>query len=137
MQTNFVSTFIVFSILGALDAGYLFFKHRSARPLICPVNHDCAVVTESRWSKTFGVRNDALGVFYYLGMLALVLGAIFMPSLGKGILWIIKVGSVIGLLFSLFLTYVQIVKIRDYCFYCVISAILTLLLFINSFALAF
>ncbi|HEY4510489.1 MAG TPA: vitamin K epoxide reductase family protein, partial [Candidatus Paceibacterota bacterium] len=114
MQTNFVSTFIVFSILGALDAGYLFFKHRSSRPLICPVNHDCAVVTESRWSKTFGVRNDALGVFYYLGMLALVLGAIFMPSLGKGILWIIKVGSVIGLLFSLFLTYVQIVKIRDY-----------------------
>lgn len=128
-----IASFITLTIAGIVDAGYLVWKHykHNAAPLVCPLDHDCSKVTESRWSTIFWVRNEVLGLLFYVSMLVAGLIIFFMPEFDLfKLLVIIAVGG--GLLFSLFLILVQLYKIKDYCFYCMISAFITLLLFVNS-----
>jgi uncharacterized membrane protein len=133
----FVTTFIVLSVLGLIDASYLFTKHREHKPLVCPLNHDCGAVTESKWATMFGVRNETLGVLYYLGLFFGILAIILAPNFTAqwNIALLLQLGTGAGLLFSLFLVYLQKYVLKNYCFYCLISAGITLLLFLNSFAL--
>ena len=140
MSTVFTASFITLAIAGIADAGYLVWKHYShkASPLVCPLDHDCSKVTESKWSTIFGVRNEVLGLLFYVFILIAGLLVFFMPwlvlvSLPLPLLIKLAVGA--GLVFSLFLIWVQIYKIKDYCFYCLLSALITLLLLVNSFFL--
>lgn len=137
MSSVFTASFITLAIAGIADAGYLVWKHyhNSSKPLVCPLDHDCSKVTESRWSSTFWVRNEVLGFLFYLSMLVAGLVMFFMPGLlllSLPLTLLMKLAAGAGLLFSLFLIWVQIYKIKDYCFYCMISALVTLLLFVNS-----
>lgn len=136
MPQTFVTTFIVLCFLGILDSGYLVWKHRrnSHTPLVCPLDHDCSKVTESKWSHIFGVRNEVLGLGFYVVLLAVTLFPLFKPapSFFPLLLLFLSAG---GTLFSLFLLYVQLKIIKDYCFYCIISALITVLLLLNSLAL--
>ena len=131
-----IASFITLALAGTLDAGYLTWKHyyHKSKPLVCPLDHDCSKVTESKWSTVFWVRNEVLGLLFYVAMLVAGLTSFFMPdfSLLK-LLIIIAVGG--SLLFSVFLLWVQFYKIKDYCFYCMLSALITLLLLVNSFFL--
>src|SRR3989338_6434177 len=97
-----IAFFITLTIAGILDAGYLVWKHYShnAAPLVCPLDHDCSTVTESRWSSILGVRNEALGLFFYVSMLVAGLLLFFMPEFSRLSLLIILATGV-SLLFSL------------------------------------
>ena len=132
---EFTVTFIALSIGGILNSGYLVYEHYKKRPLVCPLDHDCSVVTESKWSNVFGVRNEILGLLFYVGIFGAIVFSLFSPNLISTIHFLLIIGTGTGVLFSIFLTLVQIFAIKDYCFYCIISAILTFLLFINSFFL--
>ena len=131
---HFIASFIALSIGGIINSGYLVYKHQNGvkKPLVCPMDHDCSVVTESKWSKIFGVRNEILGflffIFVFLAMLSTFVFTEFTATIYL-LLFIFTGGAV---LFSGFLVLVQIYAIKDYCFYCIISAILTLLVFINT-----
>ncbi|MBI3051714.1 vitamin K epoxide reductase family protein [Candidatus Woesearchaeota archaeon] len=135
---QFIALFIVLSILGMANTGYLFWKHRRKGPLICPLYHDCSVVTESKWSHIFYFRNETLGLLFYAFMLVGILASIFLPSplfSARYTYRVLLLASGAGVLFSIFLVYVQVKIIRNYCFYCMVSALLTLLLFLNSILL--
>ena len=137
MSTVFTASFITLAIIGIADAGYLVWKHYShkAGPLVCPLDHDCSKVTESKWSTIFWVRNEILGLLFYVSMLVAGLIIFFKPEFSLfsfPLLLLIKIAAGIGLMFSLFLLLVQIYKIKDYCFYCMLSALITLLLFVNG-----
>ncbi|MEK7516006.1 MAG: vitamin K epoxide reductase family protein [Patescibacteria group bacterium] len=131
----FVVTFIVLSLGGIIDSGYLFYKHRKKKPLVCPMNHDCSVVTESRWAHIFGIRNEVLGFLFYVGTFVGIFLTISVPSVAPLIYKFLFAATGIGLLLSFFLVIIQKYVIRNYCFYCLISAVLTALLFLNSIAL--
>ena len=138
MSTVFTASFITLAIAGIADAGYLVWKHyrHNAGPLVCPLDHDCSKVTESRWSTIFWVRNEVLGLLFYISILVAGVAVFFMPNLvllSLPLSLLIKVAAGAGLLFSLFLLWVQLYKIKDYCFYCMLSALINLLLFMNSF----
>lgn len=140
MSSVFTASFITLAIVGIADAGYLVWKHyrHKASPLVCPLDHDCSKVTESRWSHIFGVRNEVLGLLFYISMLAAGLLTFLKPEfspLSFPLLLLMKIAAGGGLVFSLFLIWVQIYKIKDYCFYCILSALITLLLLVNSFFL--
>ncbi|MEK6939731.1 MAG: vitamin K epoxide reductase family protein [Nanoarchaeota archaeon] len=140
MSSVFTASFITLAIAGIADAGYLVWKHyhNSSKPLVCPLDHDCSKVTESKWSTIFWVRNEVLGLLFYVSMLIAGLASFFMPGLilvSVPLILLIKLAAGAGLVFSLFLIWVQIYKIKDYCFYCMLSALITLLLLVNSFFL--
>lgn len=119
----FLATFIVLAVAGIVDTGYLVYKHRQKKPLVCPINHDCNVVTESRWGNFLGIRNETLGLIFYISLLSLA---------WRGNYSLLFLITGIGLLYSLFLVWLQVYVIKNYCFYCLISALISLLLFFNS-----
>ncbi len=136
----FTASFITLAIMGIADASYLVWKHYShkASPLVCPLDHDCSKVTESKWSSIFLVRNELLGLLFYASMLVAGLMIFLRPTFflfSFPLLLLIKIAAGGSFLFSLFLILVQIYKIKDYCFYCMLSALITLLLFVNVFFL--
>ena len=127
-----ITSLIVLALLGIIDSAYLAWTHFKKKPLSCPIN-GCEAVVESKWSKIFFVRNEVLGIVFYL---AILVGAILLFQ-GLGIIGTLKIKiilvimSAIGLLFSAFLVYVQAKIIKSYCFYCLISSLITLLIFLN------
>ncbi|MEK7554476.1 MAG: vitamin K epoxide reductase family protein [Patescibacteria group bacterium] len=131
----FTATFIVLSALGIANAAYLAFKHREGKPLVCPLDHDCNAVVESRWNKILGIRNEYLGVLFYAGLFIAALVTIFVPETSSTINRSFIYATGTGALYSAFLTLIQMIAIKDYCFYCLLSALTALLLFINSFFL--
>lgn len=132
-----LASFITLGIGGIITTGYLLWQHYNQQnaPLICPLNHDCSKVTESSWSRILYVRNDVAGMIFYVLVLGAAMIQLVSPTFFPQLSLIIILGTGAGLLFSLFLLYVQLKIIKDYCFYCLISALLTALLFINSFFL--
>ena len=133
---TFETIFFVLSILGIADAGYLTYKHTRKQPLICPIGDDCSVVTESRWSHLFGVRTEVLGLIYYVILLGAILVLVGVPSyraaFGTAAVWMTGCGA----LFSAFLVSLQAFVIKKYCFYCLLSAAISLLLFFTSIRIA-
>jgi uncharacterized membrane protein len=132
---QFFSTFIVLAITGALDAGYLIYKRAKKHPLVCPIGNDCGAVVGSKWGKIFGIHNDTIGFVFYLGMLGAVFAALNSPERATRIFLFMLIASGGALLFSAFLTAVQMFALKNYCFYCLISALINLLLFINTVVL--
>lgn len=130
----FLASFLALSVGGIITSGYLVWKHyqKQKQPLVCPMNHDCSVVTESKWSHLFYVRNEVLGLLFYVSMLGVGLGMAFLNEYVGLLGLIIKISTAFGVLFSLFLIFIQIKVIKDYCFYCLISTVITILLFING-----
>ena len=149
VASPFIATFIVLCFLGILDSGYLVWKHRknSHTPLVCPLDHDCSKVTESKWSRILGIRNELLGMIFYFTVGMLLLFRVFEVSSVTPFLYgvidfllyqfapLLILLTAGGTLFSLFLLYIQVRIIKDYCFYCLISALINVLLFLNSLAL--
>jgi len=126
---------MVLSLLGLANSSYLVWKHYRKKPMVCPLNHDCSVVTESKWSHIFFIRNEVLGVLFFAAMLGSILFTFFVPVFTQTILLLILLATIWSLLFSTFLILIQIFTIKDYCFYCIVSAIITLFLFLNSLLL--
>lgn len=132
---TFETVFFVLSILGIADAGYLTYKHTRKQPLVCPIGDSCSLVTESRWSHLFGVRTEVLGLLYYLSLLFGILGILLIPAVREQLLGLLLWVTGFGVLFSIFLVSLQAFVIKNYCFYCMISALLSLLLFFDSVVL--
>ncbi len=133
-SAQYMASFLVLCLAGAFNAGYLVWAHRQKKPLVCPLDHDCSTVTESKWSQFFFIRNDTLGLFFFLSMLLGSFVAFFNPAWASFLSWGIFLTSGFGFLFSLFLIFIQLYVLKDYCFYCGVSAFITLLLFLNSIA---
>ncbi|HEX7546714.1 MAG TPA: vitamin K epoxide reductase family protein, partial [Gemmatimonadaceae bacterium] len=93
----------------------------------------CEVVQASRWSRLWGQPVALWGAGFYLAMFALSLAG----SVGRlGGSRLVGTGLALmsgwGVLFSGWLTYVELAKLHAICRYCVISAGLVVLLFVLS-----
>lgn len=135
LYSPYVTSFLVLAVAGLVNALYLLYKHYQKKPLLCPLDHKCEVVTESRWSHIFGVRNEAIGVIFFSLLILSVLSVIFFAAYVSLLIFFIQVSCALSLFFSLFLVFVQFRIIKDYCFYCLLSTLIVLLLFINSWGL--
>jgi|SRR3989344_2218292 len=130
-----IVTLVVLGILGLIDTGYLIWKQKKKQPLVCPIGENCNVVLESRWNKIFFVKNEVLGFLFYvfiigIGIFLSING--FGGLLNKTFLIIITGASV---LFSVILVFIQTKVIKNFCFYCLISALITFLIFVNILVL--
>ena len=127
--SHLVASLIALAFVGFIDAIYLYWHHARKKPLVCPLNHDCNAVTESKYGKILGVKTEVFGAIYYLiiivGSLWFFNSSIRNIAIGMGLLSFLALGS------SIYLVYVQKYILKNYCFYCLISALVNLLLFLN------
>ncbi len=106
-----VSTYLVYV---ALDA--------SAEPY-CSGIGDCHAVQSSQYAKIGGMPVAAFGLLMYLGLLALLVASNVGPLRGMPLLRVwLTVLAVSGVLYSGYLTYLELEVIHAICVYCVISA---------------
>ncbi|MBI4771052.1 MAG: vitamin K epoxide reductase family protein [Chloroflexi bacterium] len=110
---------------GALDALYLtYVKVSHSRAAFCTTGGGCDVVNNSPYSQIFGVPVALLGFGVYALMLALLLledRAELLTEYGPLALFGL---SLTGVLYSGWLTYVELQIIHAICPYCVVSALL-------------
>ena len=101
--------------------------------MVCPLKSDCNAVIYSEYSKFLGIPLEMLGMAYY-GLIALGYGVFtFLPHLHTpSSAFAIFSLTVVALLFSIYLTFIQAVNIKQWCVWCLTSAGLCLMIFASS-----
>ena len=98
-------------------------------PIVCGVG-DCGTVQSSVYAKVGPIPVSAIGVAGYLILLCLAyLGVQPIHRESPVIGAFLFSGSLVGVTFSAYLTYLEAFVIEAWCQYCVISAIVMLLIF--------
>jgi uncharacterized membrane protein len=119
------------ALCGLFVATYLaLYKMGIIGTLVCNVG-SCEQVQSSRWATFLGQPVALWGVGFYVLVLALSFAAVqerWLESRGLMLALVLLTGW--GLLFSAWLTYLELFVIRAICQWCVVSAILAAVLFI-------
>lgn len=120
---------VVLSGLGILVAGYLSLKRFTGGSLVCSRWAQCDTVNNSLYAKLYGVPVSFIGLAGYLLLLGLALAAIRTTGTARrGLLGLGFVLALGGVLFSAWLTYIELYVIEAICSWCVASAVLITLL---------
>jgi uncharacterized membrane protein len=121
---------ISYAFGGFLIAYYIHNKKKTGAPLVCPLRAKCHVVIHSEYSKFLNIPIEWMGMGYYL-MLALAYLLLFLfPSLGHPTVFFALVFmTTCAFTFSLYLTCVQIFAIKQFCSWCLLSALLCFMIF--------
>src|SRR3989338_8821739 len=115
------------ALVGFTDSAYLLAKRISGAPIPCFITSGCDTVSKSPYSVLFGIPLSAWGVLFYLGIGFLAL--LYMDTKNLIVAKLIPFATTLGFLSSLYFVYVQKFLIGAFCIYCILSAIVSTLLF--------
>ena len=118
------------SLAGIFVALYLLlYKLGYIGTLVCAVG-SCEVVQTSKWARFLGLPVAGWGVVYYVATLGVALAGLA-PALAdsRAISRGMTAVTGVGVVFSLWLTYLELFVIHAICQWCVGSAVLAVLLF--------
>ena len=124
----------VLALIGIAVAGLLTSFHYNAASAgrFCSTSGGCQTVNTSRFAKIGEVPVAVLGLLGYAGVLGLSVGAtriLMLRDLAPlGIFGV----SLVGVLYSAYLTYLELFVIRAICPWCVASAVIMTLILIAS-----
>ncbi|MEK6908769.1 MAG: vitamin K epoxide reductase family protein [Nanoarchaeota archaeon] len=115
---------LILSIIGIVITRYISIAHILKKKVICPINSkSCNIVLDSKYSRTLGIKNEFIGLTYYIA----VITAIFIiPS--TNILLVTKLMSILATTYSIILLVIQIRVIKNYCSWCITTAIINVML---------
>jgi len=110
------------SLLGLADALYLTIEHVTGQNVRCTILAGCSAVLSSPYAVVAGIPLAAVGAAAYFTVFSLIILTLF----GYGIAGKLLL-PVVGAMFlvSLWLIYLQAFVIREFCQYCLLSALIT------------
>jgi uncharacterized membrane protein len=115
------------SLVGLADALYLTIEHVTGHSVRCTILAGCSAVLSSPYAVVAGIPLAAIGAAAYFSVFSLAtLAAFGYRSAGK----ILMVLVILMFLVSLWLIYLQAFVIREFCQYCLLSALITTALLI-------
>lgn len=114
------------AFIGWLVSVYLYFA-KQLGGFVCPVG-DCQTVNSSKYAQIGSVPISLLGILFYVGVLCLLFSIPLFSNRINRILLGILLST--GLLFSAYLTYVEIFWLHAVCFWCMVSFICVILLIV-------
>lgn len=123
------------SLIGLGVAGYLAYVETQQVQAICGPVGDCNTVQQSEYARLFGlIPIGVVGVLGYLAILATwAIGRFSSRSIGRWARFAMWAMIVVGVLFSIYLTFLEPFVIGATCAWCLSSAvIMTLLLLITT-----
>lgn len=121
----------ILSLIGIGEALYLAWCRGKKHAPVCIIGRNCSAIWESRYSKTFGIHNEVLGIIFY-AMVVIVEGALFLGNT----LPIVMIGEYVilfgGFFVSCYFLYLEARVIHAWCSWCVLSAVIAwMILFIR------
>ncbi len=134
--------FVALTVVGLGISGYLSWAHLTYTPIICTADLSCDTVNRSAYAyfpPTWGIPVSYLGLVAYLvlfglGVWRLRLGRQVIVSGAEGRMLsrldlALFIGALLGLIFSAYLTAMELFVIHAICWWCVGSATVITLLF--------
>lgn len=118
----------IIAFLGFLDATYLTVEHIIGGTIPCSIFTGCEKVLNSKYSVIGGIPTAFFGVVYYTAIFLLALLSITRDD--KKYLLLASKFTIVGLLASIGFVYLQLVVIKAICTYCMLSALISLFLFV-------
>ncbi len=130
---NIYSIVTIIALVGFVISTVIRHKKKVGQTLVCPLDFDCNSVIHSSYSKFFGIDVSTLGVIYYGGIASLYAFFTFFPNVLPDYVYVIGfLVSVLAVMFSFFLLLIQSLVIREWCFWCIISALISGVLLVTS-----
>lgn len=125
---------LVLSIIGIILSSYLTYVHYSGTDLdYCHFNEsfDCDLVNKSSYAEFLGIPVALGGLIMYLILLYYVLGEEYNLKLHKikDFKFYIKLISTLGVLFTLYLMYIEAFVLESWCIFCIIHAAIIFIIF--------
>lgn len=117
-------------LIGFADSVFLSVKHFQKVVPPCVLFSGCDVVTTSSYAVIAGVPVAVLGAVYYFVILVLTL--LYLDRRNAKIIKILAAVSTCGFLFTLWLLYLQIFVIHALCTYCLLSSVMSTIIFVIS-----
>lgn len=128
-----IVTILVFSFIGFLDATFLTIEHYNGGTLQCFIFDGCDEVLSSSYSAIGGIPTALFGAIYYLAILIATI--LYLDTKHDWALRFLAYIPIAGFVFSLWLIYLQLFIIEAICFYCVVSAITSTIIFVLGLCL--
>jgi len=121
------------ALAGLGVSGYLTWTHLTNQAIACGGSQDCDLVQQSAYSEVLGIPVALLGMLAYATLLALLFLRGRLPQAWDAYIPLAVFGiSLIGVLYSAYLTYLEIYVIYAICRWCVSSAIIITVIFLLS-----
>ncbi len=122
---------VLLGLSGFFLALYLRWKkaHKS-EVFVCPLRGNCTEVIHSDYSKIFGAPVELIGTFYYLVIAIGYAFRVAMPAQTEVIAPSLFFITTFAMLFSAYLTFIQVVRLRKLCTWCLLSATFCLSIFL-------
>jgi uncharacterized membrane protein len=130
-----IAVFLVLSALGFIDAVYLTVVHYRDASVVCLLINTCDLVLQSSYATIGPIPVSLLGVIFYLAVFLLSLVSLVKKN--EKLFFTTALLSVAGFLVSLWFLYVQLFIINSLCFYCLFSAMDSILLFALGMTFSF
>jgi uncharacterized membrane protein len=122
----------VTALVGLFDSIYLSYIKLSNNEAFCAGIGDCDVVNTSPYSEIAGIPIALLGTGVYVALVILLIIEERMGFWKNNSLLIFFGMTLVGLLYSAYLTYIEVAVINAICPFCVLSAVAMLVLFVVS-----
>ena len=121
---------LILAFCGLSDSIYLAQHEATNTPLLCNVGNlsGCNVVASSQYAHLFGISLAEYGVIFYA--FVFVIAALELVVFDRLLRRVLQAASLIGLIASLYLTFIEFFVLRALCVYCLASASVALFIFI-------
>ena len=128
LVTIIIGIIIALAFIGFVDSTFLLAKRMSGGPIPCVLGFTgCDEVSKSPHSVLFGIPLSAYGMVFYLAIG--VLGILYLDTKKYIVVQLLLLATTLGFLSSLYFIYVQKFLIGAFCIYCILSAIVSVILF--------
>jgi uncharacterized membrane protein len=108
---------LILTFVGIGIAGYLTYVHYRGLSPICAINQGCEKVQSSKYAKVGGAPVPLIGLIGYLGILGTLIARGELARLATAGM------AIFGMLFSGYLTFLELFRIHAICQWCVGSAL--------------
>lgn len=124
---------LILSILGFVNAGYLSWGKLTQNNIKChPSLGDCSSVNNSIYSEIYGIPVAYIGLIGYLLILMVMVITLKSANESAILTYALSGMTLFGVIFSGYLTYIELAVLFAVCFYCVVSALLMIAIFCLS-----
>jgi uncharacterized membrane protein len=124
---------ILMGLSGFFLAFYIYHHKRKPEitPLVCPIGHNCDAVVHSDYSRFIGIPVEILGLIYYCVVVAVYTLFLAFPFLSSPEMSVTLFGiSAVAFIFSMYLVGVQSFILKQWCTWCLISAMICSIIFV-------
>jgi len=118
---------IFLGVFGFVISTYIFIKKRRGQKVVCPFRGSCDRVITSRYGTFLGVSLEIFGIGYYALIILYHVLFLFSPFFSQSMFLYAHVLFSLGaVLFSLYLFGIQLLVLRTWCTWCILSMLVSI-----------